>query len=108
MLGYPFMLKSRTDAYDGRGNFAVMSESSVPAAVKALANRPLYAERWASFKMELAVMAVKTKDATIAFPTAETIHENNMKRQVGVRPVSCVFVDRSCQVVREHEKRKGH
>ncbi len=24
-FGYPFMLKSRTDAYDGRGNFVVNS-----------------------------------------------------------------------------------
>jgi phosphoribosylaminoimidazole carboxylase len=86
MLDYPFMLKSRTDAYDGRGNFAVMSESSVPAAAKILANRPLYAERWASFKMELAVMVVKTKNATMAFPTAETIHENNICKLVYVPP----------------------
>jgi len=86
LLCYPFMLKSRTDAYDGRGNFAVMSESSVSAAAKALANRPLYAERWAPFKLKLAVMAVRTKDGSIAFPTVETIHENNICKFVYAPP----------------------
>jgi len=94
LLGYPFMLKSRTDAYDGRGNFVVMSESSVPTAAKSLANRPLYAERWAPFRMELAVMVVKTKDAAMAFPMVETIHENNICKLVyspprGVSSIVC-------------------
>src|SRR5579871_1134971 len=80
------MLKSRTDAYDGRGNFAVMSDSSVSMAAKALENRPLYAEQWMSFRMELAVMVVKTKDATMAFPIVETIHENNICKLVYVPP----------------------
>lgn len=53
-FGYPFMLKSRTDAYDGRGNFAVMSEAHVQEASKALSGRPLYAERWVSeFSLKL-------------------------------------------------------
>jgi phosphoribosylaminoimidazole carboxylase len=86
LLGYPFMLKSRTDAYDGRGNFAVMSESSVSMAAKTLTNRPLYAERWAPFKMELAVMVVKTKSTTMAFPVVETIHENNICKLVYAPP----------------------
>lgn len=77
-FGYPFMLKSKTEAYDGKGNFPVKSEADIPEALKQLGNRPLYAERWAEFKMELAVMAVKTKDGTIAYPTTETIHENSI------------------------------
>lgn len=77
-FGYPFMLKSKTEAYDGRGNFVVKDEGDADAAMKALGNRPLYAERWADFRMELAVMVVKTKDGVLTFPTVETIHEDSI------------------------------
>jgi phosphoribosylaminoimidazole carboxylase len=76
--GYPFMLKSKTEAYDGRGNFVVNSESGLDAAIQALGNRPLYAERWADFRLELAVMVVKTKDGVLTFPTVETVHEDSI------------------------------
>ncbi|EMD85759.1 hypothetical protein COCC4DRAFT_207340 [Bipolaris maydis ATCC 48331] len=76
--GYPFMLKSKTEAYDGKGNFVVKSEADVDAAFEALGKRPLYAERWADFRMELAVMIVKTKDGVLTFPTVETIHEDSI------------------------------
>lgn len=85
--GLPIMLKARTQAYDGRGNYPVMTLSDIEPALKALADRPLYAERWASFKKELAVMVVKTKQeasvdnfekTTQAFPVTETIHEDSI------------------------------
>lgn len=77
-LGYPFMLKSKTEAYDGRGNFVVKSEADVEDAKKALGDRPLYAERWADFRKELAVMVVKTKDGVLTFPVVETVHEDSI------------------------------
>lgn len=77
-FGYPFMLKSKTEAYDGKGNFVVKSEADVDAAFEALGKRPLYAERWADFRMELAVMVVKTKDGLLTFPTVETVHEDSI------------------------------
>lgn len=84
------MLKSRTEAYDGRGNYPVRSVSDIDAALKALAGRPLYAEKWADFKMELAVMVVKTaqeasdewESTTKAFPVVETVHENSICKLV--------------------------
>lgn len=82
-LGLPFMLKSRREAYDGRGNFPVKSKNDFDAAVSALGgNRQLYAEKWANFKMELAVMVVKTKDDVYSFPTVETIHEDSICKLV--------------------------
>ncbi|KZF24931.1 Phosphoribosylaminoimidazole carboxylase [Xylona heveae TC161] len=90
-LGFPYMLKSRTQAYDGRGNFPVESAADVPAALEALGKRPLYAERWANFKAELAVMVAKTKEdasadaweqSTLAFPTVETVHEESICKLV--------------------------
>lgn len=95
-LGYPLMLKSRTEAYDGRGNFPVKSASDIEPALKALQGRPLYAEKWANFKLELAVMVVKTKQettlddpkssswesSTLAYPTVETVHEDSICKLV--------------------------
>ncbi|KAK6364611.1 hypothetical protein LTS17_012084 [Exophiala oligosperma] len=90
-LGYPLMLKSRTEAYDGRGNYPVRSVSDIEPALKALGDRPLYAEKWANFTMELAVMVIKTaQDAnidawesmTMAYPTVETVHEDSICKLV--------------------------
>lgn len=89
-LGYPFMLKSRTEAYDGRGNYPVNSAADIPNAMAALQNRPLYAEKWANFRMELAAMVVKTDDdadknwqeSTIAYPVVETVHEDSICKLV--------------------------
>lgn len=77
--GYPYMLKSRTLAYDGRGNFVVKSEENIDEALGALANRPLYAEKWAPFTKELAVMVVRSVDGSVhSYPVVETIHQNNI------------------------------
>lgn len=113
-LGYPLMLKSRTEAYDGRGNYPVKSVSDIEPALQTLADRPLYAEKWAHFKMELAVMVVKTVQesydtskwnasaaseqeepwahAIFAYPAVETIHEDSICKLVyaparGLTPV---------------------
>ncbi|CEP23134.1 ADE2 [Cyberlindnera jadinii] len=78
-FGYPFMLKSRTLAYDGRGNFVVKSVDDISEALKVLHDRPLYAEKWAPFVKELAVMVVRSIEGEVfAYPTVETIHENNI------------------------------
>ncbi|KAI9844728.1 MAG: phosphoribosylaminoimidazole carboxylase ade2 [Thelocarpon superellum] len=92
--GLPCMLKSRTQAYDGRGNYPIKQMDDLPRALKALGARPLYVERWAHFQAELAVMVVKIQDtaaeahtdtwkeSTLAYPTAETIHERSICKLV--------------------------
>jgi len=74
--GYPIMLKARTLAYDGRGNLPVKAAKDVPAAFAELSRggaMKLYAERWCSFTVELAVMVARSSDGTTAtYPVAET------------------------------------
>ncbi|SCU83838.1 LAFA_0D06172g1_1 [Lachancea sp. 'fantastica'] len=78
-FGYPYMLKSRTLAYDGRGNFVVKSKDSIPEALTALSDRPLYAEKWAPFTKELAVMIVRSINGKVySYPVVETIHQDNI------------------------------
>ena len=77
--GYPFMLKSRTLAYDGRGNFVVKNKEYVDEALVFLKDRPLYAEKWCPFTKELAVMVVRSIEGEVfAYPTVETIHQDNV------------------------------
>ncbi|VEU20969.1 DEKNAAC101852 [Brettanomyces naardenensis] len=78
-FGYPYMLKSRTLAYDGRGNFVVKSKSDVKEALEALRDVPLYAERWAPFAKELAVMVVRSINGQVfAYSTVETVQKDNI------------------------------
>ncbi|TID28837.1 hypothetical protein CANINC_002268 [Pichia inconspicua] len=84
-FGYPFMLKSKTEAYDGRGNFVVNNESSLADALNVLSNRSLYAEKWAPFIKELAVMVVRNPNGEVfSYPTVETIHKDNICHTVYV------------------------
>ena len=81
IYGYPFMLKSRTHAYDGKGNFVVKQEKDTAAAIKALGGgtRKLYAEKWARFSREVAVMVVRSASGEVrSYPAVETIHKDNI------------------------------
>lgn len=78
-LGLPLMLKSRTLAYDGRGNFVLRELSQAANAIAFLNNRPLYAEKWVPFTNEIAVMVVRTVDGELkSYPVAETVHKENI------------------------------
>ncbi|KAF9544589.1 phosphoribosylaminoimidazole carboxylase [Agrocybe pediades] len=78
-LGLPLMLKSRTLAYDGRGNFVLRELGQAQDAITALGNRPLYAEKWVPFLKEIAVMVVRTADGQVqSYPPVETVHKNNI------------------------------
>ncbi|KAK9729197.1 phosphoribosylaminoimidazole carboxylase ade2 [Basidiobolus ranarum] len=79
--GYPVMLKSKTLAYDGRGNAVVRSDADVSVAIEKLGgvSKGLYVERWASFVKELAVMVTRSVDGTVSsYPVVETIQRDNV------------------------------
>ncbi|XP_058770565.1 phosphoribosylaminoimidazole carboxylase, chloroplastic isoform X2 [Vicia villosa] len=81
LFGYPLMIKSRRLAYDGRGNAVAKSEEELASAVDALGgfDRDLYAEKWAPFVKELAVIVARGIDNTIScYPVVETIHRDNI------------------------------
>jgi len=78
-LGLPLMIKSRTLAYDGRGNFALRHASQIEEALATLKDRPLYAEKWVNFEREVAVMVVRTVNGSVAsYPAVETVHRDNI------------------------------
>ena len=78
-LGLPLMLKSRTLAYDGRGNFVIRDLAQAQEAISALDNRPLYAEKWVPFVKEIAVMVVRSRSGeAVSYPVVETVHKENI------------------------------
>lgn len=78
-LGLPLMLKSRTFAYDGRGNYVLIDLSKAEEAISALGNRPLYAERLMKLAKEVAVMVVRTTSGEVrSYPVVETVQKDNI------------------------------
>ncbi|MBI3459019.1 ATP-grasp domain-containing protein, partial [Candidatus Azambacteria bacterium] len=80
-FGYPILLKSRFDAYDGRGNALIRNETEIDFALAKLAssNGDLYVEKFIPFVKELAVVVTRSNSGEIVvYPPVETIHKNNI------------------------------
>jgi len=78
-LGLPVLLKSRRDAYDGRGNFKITSSDEIEKAYQHFDGKSLMVEKFVNFKMEVSVIAARnTKGDIVAYPLVENIHENNI------------------------------
>lgn len=102
-FGYPFMLKSKTMAYDGKGNYVVRSKEDVKPAMDALSKTPLYAEKWAKFVKELAVMVVRRANGQVrAYPVVETIHKNSICHLVIAPAQADGAVLRKAQIIAEN------
>jgi len=56
-LGLPVLLKSRRDAYDGRGNFKITSSDEIEKAYQHFDGKSLMVEKFVNFKMEVSVIA---------------------------------------------------
>ena len=81
-FGYPALLKSRRDAYDGKGNFKIDSENEIQKAYDYFKGQKLMLERFVPFKMEVSVIASRnTKGEIKTYPLVENIHEKNILRQ---------------------------
>ena len=78
-LGLPVLLKSRRDAYDGRGNFKIASENEIEKAYQHFDGKSLMVEKFVDFKMEVSVIAIRnTKGKIATYPLVENIHEDNI------------------------------
>ena len=81
-FGFPALLKSRRDAYDGRGNFKIDSLEQIQKAYKFFNKKNLMLEKFIAFKMEVSVIAARnTKGEIKTFPLVENIHEDNILRE---------------------------
>ena len=78
-FGLPILLKTRRDAYDGRGNFKITSVEQISDALNLFEGRSLMVEEFVDFKMEVSVIAVRNTVGEIkTYPVVENIHEDNI------------------------------
>ena len=79
--GWPVILKTRRNGYDGKGNFTLKSEADVAAGWRALVGgqTELMVEAFFPFVKELAVIVARGRDgATAIYPVVETIQRDHV------------------------------
>ena len=80
-LGLPLLLKTRRDAYDGRGNYKINSKDDIDDALDLFAGKTLMVEKFVNFQKEVSVIAARnTKGEITTYPVVENLHENNILR----------------------------
>ncbi len=87
VFGYPFMLKTRTGGYDGKGNSLVRTPENIEDCFFELGGGkiPLMAEKLIDFKMETSVLACRSsKGETVAYPVGNNIHKNSILHETAV------------------------
>jgi L-seryl-tRNA(Ser) seleniumtransferase len=73
--GYPLVLKTKKDAYDGRGNARINGHQDIVAAVKKLGERELYVEQCLDLDKELGLMIARNeRGESVTHPIVEMIH----------------------------------
>lgn len=86
-FGYPFILKTCTGGYDGKGNAVVNDKSHIEDAFKTLGNGeiPLMAEKLIPFTMETSVLACRGINGdTVVYPVGDNRHIRNILHETVV------------------------
>ena len=80
-LGYPMVLKTATEGYDGKGQVTITRTEDIENAYDSLNARyvELIVEQFVPFKMEISTICARTSDGqTATFPPSENIHRNHI------------------------------
>lgn len=86
-FGYPYILKTCTGGYDGKGNAVVESVETITSAFEKLGSGslPLMAERMVDFKMETSVLACRALNGDIkVYPVGDNRHINSILHETVV------------------------
>jgi len=80
-FGWPLLLKTRRNGYDGKGNFTLKSEADITAGWQALGGgrNELMVEAFFLFVKELAAIVTRGREGgTALYPVVETIQHNHI------------------------------
>lgn len=81
-LGMPFLLKTRLEGYDGKGQIKVDSTDALINAERNFLGRKLIAEKIVKFDRELSIIGVRdAAGASFFYPLTENIHKDGILRQ---------------------------
>jgi len=102
-FGFPSMVKTRRNAYDGRGNFKINSEKDLKIAYSEFRDQSLMLEKYVDFRMEVSVIAARnTKGEIATYPLVENIHEENILRTtIAPARVSKEIIENAEQVAKK-------
>ncbi|MFZ2724926.1 MAG: 5-(carboxyamino)imidazole ribonucleotide synthase [Methylococcaceae bacterium] len=80
-IGYPAILKGRTQGYDGKGQFFIHSSADLKEAIKVLDGKPAIIESFVDFNREISIIAVRSISGEIKFyPISENKHRSGILR----------------------------
>ncbi|MDO9104049.1 MAG: 5-(carboxyamino)imidazole ribonucleotide synthase [Methylovulum sp.] len=80
-IGYPAILKSRTQGYDGKGQSVLKSAADLGAAWDILEGVPAIVEAFVTFEREVSIIAVRNVSGAVAYyPLSENYHRGGILR----------------------------
>ena len=80
-VGFPAVLKTRREGYDGKGQVRVKSAHDLSAAWDRLGHVPVVLERWIDFACEVSVIIARSQDGEeAAYEPAENRHAGGILR----------------------------
>ncbi len=86
-VGLPAVLKTRTEGYDGKGQFVLREAGQVEAAWDAIGRMPAILEGFVGYSREVSILAVRGRDGEIRhYPLSENTHERGILRLSVARP----------------------
>ena len=80
-LGWPLLLKTRRNGYDGKGNFTLKSPADIAVGWRSLSGgqNELMVEQFFPFARELATIVTRARDGSMAvYPVVETIQRDHV------------------------------
>lgn len=81
-IGYPAILKTRTQGYDGKGQVRLYQRADLATAWQAIAAVPAIVEALVPFERELSIIAVRDRQGEIrCYPLSENEHEAGILRR---------------------------
>jgi len=86
-VGLPAVLKTRTEGYDGKGQFVLREAGQAEAAWAAIGQVPAILEAFVDYSRELSILAVRGRDGEIRhYPLSENTHAQGILRLSVARP----------------------
>jgi len=84
-FGWPLVLKTRRNGYDGKGNATIRNVDEIESGWQKLGagTRELFAEEWCPFVKELAVIVTRSVTGeTVVYPVVETVQHDHICHRV--------------------------
>ena len=80
-IGLPAILKTRTEGYDGKGQYVIREMTELAPALDSIGQKPAILEGFVAFEREVSIVAVRDREGETAFyPLTENVHRDGILR----------------------------